>query len=88
MSISQKTCKISKGTTLKELANFFKLTEEQLKRYHNTYCPLDDLIGHDIPNHVTIIYVPPEDKELREKIFNPKGGNYVNYKSKNTLDNN
>lgn len=87
MSISQKTCKISKGTTLKELANFFKLTEEQLKRYHNTYCPLDDLIGHDIPNHVTIIYVPPEDKELREKIFNPKGGNFVNYKSKNTLDN-
>jgi len=30
---SPKTCKISKGTTLKELATFFKLTEEQLKRY-------------------------------------------------------
>jgi hypothetical protein len=87
MSISPKTCKISTGTTLKELATFFKLTEEQLKRYHNTYCPLDDLIGHDIPNHVTIIYVPPEDKELREKIFNPNGGNFINYKTKNTLDN-
>ncbi|MCU7619285.1 hypothetical protein NZ698_19060 [Chryseobacterium sp. PBS4-4] len=87
MSISPKICKISKGTTLEELANFFRLTEEQLKRYHNTYCPLDDLIGHDIPNHVTIIYVPPEDKELREKIFNPNGGNYISYKSKNTLDN-
>lgn len=83
-----KTCKISKGTSLKELANFFKLTEEQLKRYHNTYCPLEDLIGHDIPEHVTLIYVPPDDKELREKIFNPKGGNYIKYKSKNTLENN
>jgi hypothetical protein len=87
MSISPKTCRISKGTTLEELANFFNLTKEQLKRYHNTYCPLDDLIGHDIPNHVTIIYVPPEDKGLREKIFNSNGGNYISYKSKNTLDN-
>ena len=84
--VFSKTCKISKGTTLKELANFFKLTEEQLKRYHNIHCPLEDLIGHDIPAHVSIIYVPPEDKELREKIFNPKGGNYVKYKSKHTLD--
>ncbi len=48
---------------------------------------MDDLIGHDIPNHITIIYVPPKDKELREKIFNPKGGNFINYKAKNTLDN-
>lgn len=87
MSISPKTCKISRGTTLEELANFFNLTKEQLKRYHNTYCPLDDLIGHDIPNHVTIIYVPPEDKELREKIFNPNSGNFIIYKSKNTLEN-
>ena len=87
MSISPKTCKISRGTTLEELANFFNLTKEQLKRYHNTYCPLDDLIGHDIPNHVTIIYVPPEDKELREKIFNPNSGNFIRYKSKNTLEN-
>lgn len=86
-TIAPKTCKISKGTTLKELANFFNLTEEQLKRYHNTYCPLDDLIGYDIPEHVTIVYVPPEDKELREKIFNPNGGNLINYKTKNTLDN-
>ena len=86
-TISPKTCRISKGTTLKELANFFKLTEEQLKRYHNTYCPLDDLIGHDIPIHVTLIYVPPEDKVLREKIFNPSGGNFINYKTKNTLEN-
>ncbi|MBB6370067.1 hypothetical protein [Chryseobacterium shigense] len=82
-----KTCKISKGTTLKELANFFRLTEEQLKRYHNTHCPLDDLIGYDIPEHVRMIYVPPDDIESREKIFNPKGGNSVNYKSKNTLYN-
>ena len=84
-TLSPKTCKISKGTTLEELAAYFHLTREQLKRYHNTYCPLEDLIGHDIPEHVTIIYVPPEDKETREKIFNPKGGNYINYKSKNTL---
>jgi len=85
--VSPKTCKISKSTTLKELASFFKLTEEQLKRYHNTYCLLDDLIGYDIPAHVSIIYVPPDDIGVREKIFNPKGGNYINYKSKNTLDN-
>lgn len=85
--LSPKTCKISKGTTLQELSEYFHLTKEQLKRYHNTYCPLEDLIGHDIPTHVTIIYVPPEDKELREKIFNPKGGNYINYRAKNTLDN-
>lgn len=87
MSLTPKTCKISKGTTLEELSRFFNLTPEQLKRYHNTYCPLEDLIGYDIPSHVTIIYVPPEDKETREKIFNPSGGNFISYKSKNTLDN-
>ncbi|MCW3161092.1 hypothetical protein [Chryseobacterium oryctis] len=87
MSSLPKTCRISKGTTLEELANHFNLTKEQLKRYHNTYCPLDDLIGYDIPEHVTIIYVPPLDAESREKIFNPKSGNFLSFKSKNTLDN-
>lgn len=85
--VSPKTCKISKGTTLENLADFFNLTKEQLKRYHNIYCPLEDLIGYDIPEHVTIIYVPPQDNEIREKIFNPNGGNFIGYRHKNTLDN-
>lgn len=87
MSISPKTCKISKGTTLKELAAYLNLTPEQLKRYHNANCPLQDLIGYEIPDHVTIIYVPPKEQELRDKIFSSEGAQKIKYKSKNLLDN-
>lgn len=82
-----KTCKISKGTKLKELAEFFKLTPEQLKRYHNIYCPIEDLIEQEIPSHVRIVYVPPEGDELVASMMEPVKRDPISYKAKNTLSN-
>ena len=82
-----KTCKISKGTKLKELAEFFKLTPEQLKRYHNIYCPIEDLIEQEIPSHVRIVYVPPEGDELVASMMEPLKRDPISYKAKNTLSN-
>ncbi|MDY3548858.1 hypothetical protein PG291_09620 [Riemerella anatipestifer] len=81
-----KKCRISKGTTLSELANFFDLSQEQLRQYHNIYCPLEDLIEDEIAPNTTIIFIPPDDKILRERIFNSKGGNFIKYINPCTLE--
>ena len=44
-----KTCKIDQGTvTLKEIAKHFDLEPDELRWFHNRFCPLEDLIGTDI----------------------------------------
>jgi hypothetical protein len=86
MNLAPKRCRITKETTLEELCVAFNLTKEQLRKYHNIYCPKQDYIGNDIPKHVEIIFLPPDDKDLRERIFNPDGGNYILYVSENTLE--
>ena len=54
-----KTCKIDQGTvTLKEIAKHFDLEPDELRWFHNRFCPLEDLIGTDIQPHTSIIYLP------------------------------
>ena len=54
-----KTCKITSGkVSLQELAEHFGLLPEELRWFHNRFCPLSDLIDPEIQSHVEVIYVP------------------------------
>ena len=54
-----KTCKITPGkVSLQELAEHFGLLPEELRWFHNRFCPLQDLIDPEIQSHVEVIYVP------------------------------
>lgn len=68
-NITPKTCKISSGTTLEELAKYFDLSVAQLKWYHNLHCSSEDKIDQEIAKHTQIILVPPIDRDVREIIF-------------------
>lgn len=81
-NITPKTCKISSGTTLEELAKYFDLSIAQLKWYHNLHCPSEDRIEQEIAQHTQIIFVPPIDKDVREIIFR----SFSEHSSKNSLD--
>jgi len=67
MSISISTYQVKKGDTLESVAKKLEISVEALKRYHNTYCELQNLIGHDL-NGVHEIFIPPAEKiaELKE----------------------
>ncbi|AZA87454.1 LysM domain-containing protein [Chryseobacterium shandongense] len=59
--------KVKKGDTLESVARQTGVSVEVLKRYHNTYCSLDELIGYDLENVHRILIPPPEKiRELRE----------------------
>lgn len=54
-----KTCKITPGKVrLQELAEHLGLPSEELRWFHNRFCPIEDLIDPDIQSYVEIIYVP------------------------------
>ena len=67
MEISILNYYVRKGDTLESVARETGVSAEVLKRYHNTYCSLDELIGHDLDNVRKILIPPPEKiRELRE----------------------
>lgn len=67
MNISILTYQVKRGDTLESVAEQLSISTEALKRYHNTYCDLKNLIGVDLRG-VHEIIVPPGEKiiELKE----------------------
>ncbi len=61
MNISISTYEVKKEDTLESVAAELGISSEALKRYHNSYCDLKELIGYDLKN-VTKILIPPADK--------------------------
>lgn len=71
INISIITYQVRKGDTLESVALQTGISAEALKQYHNTYCGLDELIGHNLDNVHTILIPPPEKiRELRENSNN------------------
>lgn len=67
MNISILSYQVRKEDTLESVALRTGISAEALKQYHNTYCSLDELIGHNLENVHTILIPPPEKiRELRE----------------------
>lgn len=48
MNINILTYHVQKSDTIQSVAEKLGIPAETLKRYHNTYCDLKDLIGHDL----------------------------------------
>lgn len=67
MNISISTYQVKKGDTLQSVAEELGISAEALKRYHNTYCDLKNLIGVDLKGIQEVI-IPSKNQiaELKE----------------------
>jgi len=67
MNISISTYQVKSGDTLQSVSAKLGISAEALKRYHNTYCDLKNLIGHNL-NGIHEILIPPYEKiaEIKE----------------------
>ncbi|WP_379968308.1 PAAR-like protein [Epilithonimonas sp. UC225_85] len=65
---------VQKGDSLSSIAEQFCVKDAQtLRSYHNIYCPLEDLLGHDaIPGKE--ILIPEDQKYLKEEVIDPMNG--------------
>jgi hypothetical protein len=61
MNISISTYQVKKGDTLESVSEKLGISAEALKRYHNTYCDLKNLIGQNL-NGIHEILIPPSEK--------------------------
>lgn len=59
---------VQKGDTLSSIAEQFGVKDGQvLRSYHNIYCPLNDLLGHEaVPGKELLI--PEDSKYLKDKV--------------------
>ena len=73
---------IKKTDTLQSVAKQYSITVEELRRYHNTYCKLPDLLGHEI-THQKELFIPisKKEEEQTKEIEKKK----VSFAPKNTL---
>lgn len=55
-----RTYKIQKGDTLKSVALKLGMEDFEMRRYHNIYCPLPDLIEADFKSHLEFVILVPE----------------------------
>jgi hypothetical protein len=51
--------KIEKGDTVESLAVALNITPFEVRGFHNTCCKKEDTIGHDLPPHLTELYISP-----------------------------
>ena len=54
------TYKIRKGDTLESVANALGIEAQELRRYHNIYCEISDLIEADFKSHLEYLILAPE----------------------------
>ncbi|PKB18732.1 LysM peptidoglycan-binding domain-containing protein [Flavobacterium sp. 5] len=59
------TYKVRKGDTLQAVARELGVEAQELRRYHNIYCPIQDLIEADFKNHLELVILAPEKKEVK-----------------------
>lgn len=64
MGISINYYEIQKGDTLESIAGNLGISVDQLRRYHNTYCELSQLLGNDLKGHQNILI--PSKKEIEK----------------------
>lgn len=65
-----RTYKIKKGDTLESVAIDLGFDAQELRRYHNMYCDISDLIEADFSRHLEFLILAPtrnEDEEVNKK---------------------
>lgn len=63
------TYKVRKGDTLQSVADQLGIDSQELRRYHNIYCPLPDLIEADFKSYLKFVILASEEyiEERKEK---------------------
>ena len=66
---------VQKGDTLSSIAAQFRIVDgANLRAYHNAFCPLEDLLGHDVVAGKQLLipedpkYLKPEAPEAEEEV--------------------
>jgi hypothetical protein len=62
-----RTYKIRIGDTLESVAQKLGIDARELRRYHNIYCPIPDLIEADFKSHLELLILAPEKSDSEEK---------------------
>lgn len=60
---------IQKGDTLLSIATAHGLSIDELRIYHNTYCPIPDLLGYKLPSDAKEIFLPTEKTTKQEATY-------------------
>jgi len=59
----ERTYAIKKGDTLQKVAHELGMVPQEIRRYHNIYCDIPDLIEADFPSHLKVLLLPPNNEE-------------------------
>lgn len=76
---------LQKGDTLQSVAKKCNITAEELRRYHNTYCELPDLLGTEITHQKELIVPKPTSEENSEETPQEKERKKVSFTLNNKL---
>lgn len=61
------TYKVKKGDTLQSVADELGVDAYELRRYHNIYCPLPDLIEADFKSYLKFVILASEETKTKRK---------------------
>ncbi|KUJ59997.1 peptidoglycan-binding protein LysM [Flavobacteriaceae bacterium CRH] len=65
--------KIKKGDTLESVARELNIDARELRRYHNIYCDIPDLIEADFKSHLKVVILAPEKSiSSKEEVIEKK----------------
>ncbi len=56
--MKHQTYKLKRGDTLESIARELGISPEEIRSFHNRYCEMQDLMGPQIPRHLTRIIIP------------------------------
>jgi hypothetical protein len=60
----ERTYTIKTGDTLHKVAQELAIAPMELRRYHNIYCEIPDLIEADFPSHLELLLLPPDKSDI------------------------
>jgi hypothetical protein len=60
----ERTYTIKTGDTLQKVAQELAIPPMELRRYHNIYCEIPDLIEADFPSHLEFLLLPPDKSDI------------------------
>ena len=85
MKTTDRIYTIQKGDTLQKVAQELAIAPLELRRYHNIYCEIRDLIEADFPSHLEVVLLPPvkSDNDINETV--EKKRRKVSFSKGNTL---
>ncbi len=63
MKPDERTYAIQNGDTLQKVAQQLGMTPQELRRFHNIYCEIPDLIEADFPQHLKIVLLSPDKND-------------------------